>query len=177
MLITLSILIAAALAAAITDVRSRRIPNWLTGGLMAYGVFFHSIRAGWSGCLLSLGGLALGAGLLLLPMLVPFAKRGMGAGDIKFLAAVGSIVGVQAVFVVFALATAMGAILSIAFLRREIRNPKSQIGNPPNGSNWDVRASHFPEAAKATQPVSIPYGVALSVGTLIVAVGSLVVRQ
>jgi len=145
---TMIVLIAAALIAAYTDLRTRRIPNWLTAGMIVYGLAFHSYRGGWSGFLLGLGGLALGGGLILIPMLIPFARRGLGGGDVKFLAAVGSIVGAQGVFLVFILATALGAILGgIAINRRR---------------------------TEAGRPVSIPYGVALSFGTLMVTVGTLI---
>jgi prepilin peptidase CpaA len=143
MSITVTILIAAALIAGYTDLRARRIPNWLTGGMVVYGLLLHSYRAGWSGFLLSWGGLAVGLGL----MLIPYLLRGLGAGDVKFLAAVGSIVGALGVLVVFALATGLGAIMGAIALHRK-RTPEEQ--DQP-----------------ARTPVSIPYGIALSFGTLL----------
>ncbi len=147
MSITVVILIAAALVAAYTDLRKRIIPNWLTGSMVIYGLGHHISQTGWSGLWVSLGGLALGGGLILLPMLIPFAKRGIGGGDVKFLAAVGSIIGAPGVFVVFILAAGLGAIQIMIALYRK--------------------------SAPVNRPVTVPYGVALSLGTLMVTVVSL----
>ena len=151
MLVSIVVLITAALVTVYTDVRTRRIPNWLTGGMVAYGLGYHVSMNGWYGLGASLSGLAAGAGLILLPMLVPFAKRGMGSGDVKFLAAVGSIVGMLGVVLVFIAAGFFGGIQSIIALRRK--------------------------SIPAGQPVMIPYGVALSLGTLVLTIGSLMVKS
>lgn len=139
----IAILVLAALIAAYTDMRKRRIPNWLTGGMVVYGLIYHSYRAGWSGLFLSLGGIALGLGL----MLIPYLLKGMGAGDVKFLAAVGSIALMRGVIVVFIGASAVGAVQAVVALTRKRKREGSR--------------------SSARTPVFIPYGVALSFGTLI----------
>lgn len=147
MTIPVAVLVAAAVIAGYTDLRTRRIPNWLTGGMTLFGLSHHLLKSGVHGLWISLGGVALGAGLILLPMLVPYAKRGIGGGDVKFIAAVGSIVGAAGVFVVFIVAAGVGAIQCLIALWRQ--------------------------PAVKDRPVTIPYGVALSVGTLVVTAGSL----
>lgn len=72
--------------AAYYDVRWRRVPNWLAGGFAAGALAGHSATGGWSGLLASAGGLAI-ALVLLFPL---FVVRGLGAGDVKFAAAVGA---------------------------------------------------------------------------------------
>lgn len=74
-----------ALLGCITDVRMRRIPNILTFGAAGLGLLFGLATGGWSG----LGWAALGwlAGAAVwLPF---FVLRGVGAGDIKLLGALG----------------------------------------------------------------------------------------
>ena len=83
------ILLAVLLAAVVTDIRSYRIPNWLTLPAMACGLFLHTVMQGQQGFLISIQGLAVGLGLFL----VFYATGGMGAGDVKLMAAVGSFLG------------------------------------------------------------------------------------
>jgi prepilin peptidase CpaA len=75
--------------AAIIDMRTRRIPNWLSLAGMLLGIAIHTFYTGFSGSLESLAGLgvALVVGFLL------FAIGWLGAGDAKLLAAVGAVVG------------------------------------------------------------------------------------
>jgi prepilin peptidase CpaA len=67
-----------ALTAGITDLRSRRIPNWLTYPGIVGAILLHTIAGGWAGAKLSLLGAALGLGLLL-----PFVLlRSLGGGGL-----------------------------------------------------------------------------------------------
>src|SRR5690242_16485700 len=78
------------LCAAFTDARTRRIPNWLTVSGVLAGVALNTFMyGGLPGLWFSLKGLAVGFGVYLLLHLV----RAMGAGDVKLMAAVGSIAG------------------------------------------------------------------------------------
>jgi prepilin signal peptidase PulO-like enzyme (type II secretory pathway) len=71
------------------DVRERRIPNRVTGPAMVAGLVLHTVLGGWHG----LGDSAL-AGLIAGGIfLVFFLAGGMGAGDVKLMAAVGCIAG------------------------------------------------------------------------------------
>lgn len=78
-----------ALTAALTDLRSRRIPNWLTvPGLLA-GIVANAVVGGWGGVKASLLGALLGLALLL-----PFVLlRSLGAGDWKLAGALGAFAG------------------------------------------------------------------------------------
>jgi Flp pilus assembly protein protease CpaA len=79
------VLFAVLAAAAVCDVRTRRVPAWLTGGGIAAGV----LLAAWDGpaaLAASLGGAAVGGAVFL-----PFVLRGwLGAADALLLAAVGA---------------------------------------------------------------------------------------
>ena len=84
------------------DLRTRRIPNGLTLAGLAAGLAWHGIRGGGPGLLLSGEGVAVATLALL-----PYAVRGLGAGDVKLLGAVGALAGPA-----FALWTLLGAMVA-----------------------------------------------------------------
>jgi len=83
------VVLAIGLVACVTDFRSRRIPNVLTFGAAAAAFVSWALAGGLSGLAFSLAGCLVGC-LLFLPW---FLLRGMGAGDVKLLAALGAWVG------------------------------------------------------------------------------------
>ena len=110
--------------ACISDLRTRRIPNVLTLSAAGGALLFHVATGGWSAAGWSLAGLFVGA-LLFFPM---FALRGMGAGDVKLLAALGAWLGPgQVAAVALATSLAGGAIAIVVafahgYLRKALRN-------------------------------------------------------
>lgn len=78
-----------ALTAGFTDLRWRRIPNWLTYPAVPLAILLHSLAAGWRGGLSSLGGAALGFAILFLFV----ALRSLGGGDLKLVTALGAFFG------------------------------------------------------------------------------------
>ncbi len=97
-----AVLILLVSVAAIFDLRYRRIPNWLnlSGLILGFGLnvlLFHA-----HGLLAATEGLLL-ATAVYLPL---YFLRGMGAGDVKLMAAIGALVGPANWFVIF-LATAL----------------------------------------------------------------------
>ena len=124
-----------ALLLAVIDIEHRRLPNVLTILGMALGVIFNTawylIRGAESaqylsflGCceilapkfspLHSLAGIVTGGGILWLVALL--SKGGMGGGDVKFLAAIGSFVGPGAALAVLFLSSLFGSIFGIALM-------------------------------------------------------------
>src|SRR5919206_2942519 len=107
-------LLAAAVAgvAAWTDLRWRRIPNWLTLGTAILGLAVNVALAGGPGALTALLGLGLGLALLL-----PFyVLRAVGAGDVKLLAALGAVLGPQALVSVALYGAVVGGLMSAVIL-------------------------------------------------------------
>ena len=84
-----SVVLFVGLVACAWDLRTRRIPNWLTFGAAAAGFVALTTTSGAAGFLNSLAGWVCGAALFF-PW---FALRGMGAGDVKLLAAFGAWLG------------------------------------------------------------------------------------
>lgn len=79
------------------DVRTRRIPNWLTVTSALLGMTYHVVNGGVAGMAVSLGGFATGFGILLLLWL----SGAGGGGDVKLMGAVGAWLGAFATLLVF----------------------------------------------------------------------------
>ena len=101
------------LAAAMgTDIARRRISNVLIVLMLACGIAFQTMLLGANGFLASLAGAGSGL-LILLPL---YAVGGMGAGDVKLLAAVGSFLGPWGVVLAGVFALCAGGVLAMAVL-------------------------------------------------------------
>lgn len=96
-----------------TDTLRGRIPNLVTFPLLAWAVLYHVYQAGPIAGLqfALLGGLT---GFLLL--LLPYLLMGMGGGDVKALAALGTLLGPWAIFQVFILTGLIGGFLALLYL-------------------------------------------------------------
>jgi prepilin peptidase CpaA len=143
------------------DIKTRRIPNYLTFSAAAAGLGFQLGVHGWAGLWSGFLGLALGFGLLILP----YALKGMGAGDVKALAALGAWLGPRDTFHLFLYMGICGGLLILAVLawRRELwsqmqrgwRSLKNLGRRPPSG----------PETPEANRrQLRIPYAGALALG-------------
>jgi prepilin peptidase CpaA len=96
-------------AAVVIDVRSRRIPNWLTGAIAGAG---FGLAAGGGGVTPAQAALGLLAGLAL--MLPGHVIGATGAGDVKLMAAIGSFLGPALVLRAFLFSAVAGGALAIA---------------------------------------------------------------
>lgn len=114
------VLVLAAVAATIavaSDLRSRRIPNWLTLATFILGVVVNAYLAGWGGAL----GAVFGAGVGLVLLLPFYAIHAMGAGDVKLLAALGAVLGLPAILTVAVYGALVGGVMSALILGRRGR--------------------------------------------------------
>lgn len=105
------------LTATVIDIRTRRIPNLLTAGMAAAGVALAAFGASGT----SIAGAMLGFLIGLLLMLPGHALGATGAGDVKLMAAVGAIVGPEAVIVAFLLTAITGGVLAVLVAMRRGR--------------------------------------------------------
>ena len=104
------VLVALAIAT-VTDLRSRRIPNWLVYPLMLSGLCVSGWRYGLHGIGQSASGFALGAVLFGALALM----GGMGMGDVKLLAGVGAWVGPSQLLVALVLTGIVGGIMALCW--------------------------------------------------------------
>jgi prepilin peptidase CpaA len=96
--------------AAVIDLRRRRIPNWLTFGLIASGLARAWLVAGVAGA----AGLIHATAGLFAAASIPFflfALGALGGGDVKLLAGVGAWLGAEAGLAVFAVQSVIGLAL------------------------------------------------------------------
>ena len=106
------LLLAAVLVAAITDIRWRRIPNWLTAGTVALGFVLNALNTyptPMEGLWLAAKGFALAFSL----NLIMYALRMTGAGDVKLMAAIGALVGCSNFMGIFLLNAIIGGVLGL----------------------------------------------------------------
>jgi len=108
------VLVAVLVIAAVADVRTGKIPNWLTYPAIAAGLIGHTLVGGLQGdeetrlgLMGSLGGFATG----FLPLLAAFLAGGVGGGDAKLMGAVGALTGWR-----FALSAMLLGFLAAALL-------------------------------------------------------------
>jgi len=97
--------------ATFTDLRSRRIPNWLVLPFLAAGIGVSAWRHGWAGVGHSLGGIALG-GLLFGILSI---MGGMGGGDVKLCAAIGAWIWSQQLMIALVLTGMVGGIMALCW--------------------------------------------------------------
>jgi len=147
------------------DVRYRRIPNVLVLGLLIGGLTINIAFGGFGGALTSVEGFA----LAFLPMFLIHVFGAMGAGDVKLFAAVGSVIGVSMVPLTFVVVVMLGAVLAIYTMLRSGTVFSTLhgvlrifVGIMPG---WEMPRFAIPPDRKHT----IPYGVAIMVGSLIAA--------
>jgi len=95
--------------ATFTDLRSRRIPNWLVFPFTIAGLAVSAWFKGWSGIGHSLTGLILGG--LLFGILCWMG--GMGMGDVKLCAAIGAWVGPGQLIIALVLTGMAGGIMAL----------------------------------------------------------------
>ena len=150
--------------AAITDCRSRRIPNWLTLPAMVGGMVYHTAASGFQGFLFSVEGALLGLALLILFYLA----GGMGAGDVKLMGAVGSLLGPKGVFFAFLYTAIAGGVLAVALLlwKGHLAGMFRRYGTILKTFLITRQILHVPPGEKKDLP-ALCYGVVIGVGTAV----------
>jgi prepilin peptidase CpaA len=118
--LSLAAAVLACVVAAITDVRSGRIPNWLTVPLAVAGLVLRLVLGGPGGAFEGLVGLVLVGAI---PWLLYRGTRGagIGGGDVKLFAALGALLGTSAgleLQLLSFLLLAVFAVVRLAFLGR-----------------------------------------------------------
>jgi prepilin peptidase CpaA len=161
------LLAALAIVAAVFDFRTRRIPNWLTAAGIVCGFACQIWLFRWAGAREA----TLGAGVALLIYLPLFALRAVGGGDVKLMAAVGSIAGPKAWIAIFLVTALVGGAMALVLiackgrLSRTLRNVGillHELGH--------LRAPHRVEQeldVTGDQGLRLPHGGTIAAGTLL----------
>ena len=154
-----------AAVACVFDVRTRRIPNWLTFGAAAAALVFHAVTGGVSGAGQSVAGWALGVALLI----APYALGGMGGGDVKLVGALGAWLGPGETFWLAMYTGIAGAGVALVvsawhgYLRQALSNVWLLL------AHWRVNGLRpLPELTLATsRGPRLAYAVPILVGTVV----------
>jgi prepilin peptidase CpaA len=145
--------------AVVTDIRTRRIPNWLTAGMAAAG-----FGIAFGGGAVTPVHAALGMLIGLLLMLPGHVIGATGAGDVKLMAAVGAVVGSGSILGVFLYTAVAGGLFAIFVAVRRGRlqqtvSDTAMLVTAPSMARVAIEAPH-----RANR---FAYGPAIAAGTLI----------
>ena len=150
--------------ASLSDLRTARIPNFLTFGAAAAALVYLLLSHGWSG--LAEGGEGWAVGVLLFAPF--FALGGLGAGDVKLLGAMGAWLGPQETLWVALYASMAGGVMALivalatGYLRRAITNLRMLV------TYWQVVGIRpLPELTLSGQAPRLPYAVPITAGLLV----------
>ncbi len=149
-------------AGAISDARSRRIPNLLTGTSIAFGLLLHLETGGWRQM-----GMAAAAGLLGgAVFFIFFVVGAMGAGDVKLMAAISVIAGfghLEELFLAIALTGGVFALV-LAISRGRLKATLVNVGSLVQHHARSGVLPHPDLNLDNPQSLRLPYGVPIAAG-------------
>jgi prepilin peptidase CpaA len=144
-----------------TDVKRRKILNSVTIPSIVFGFLYYLFSQGVDGFFFSGKGFLAGFSFLFIPYLL----GGMGAGDVKLMAAIGALMGTNFVFYSFIYTALIGGVISIVLILKK------------NGVKYSFKSFFFHlvffrsnlgsliAANDKKSSILFPYGVAISLGT------------
>jgi prepilin peptidase CpaA len=150
--------------ATFTDLRSRRIPNWLVLPFLLAGIVVSACLHGWHGIGQSFAGL--GLGILIYGAL--FWMGGMGAGDVKLCAAIGAWIGPSQLVVALVVTGLAGGLMALCwaafggFLKELFTGTSKLVLGSGEGGDRDSELT-------LSNPLTrkMPYAPAIAIGTLL----------
>ena len=155
--------------AAFFDISVKKIPNWLILFALSGALLLNALH-GASQLYNSIIGLVLGIGIFF----IPFAMGWVGAGDVKYLGVVGSIVGFHLLPRVLFYSILIAGLLALGFL---IYNRVALRGESFLRNAWlDCKLAALSlgrmlpasvNARASTGSHTIPWGVAIGAGTIL----------
>lgn len=168
---TCVLMVPGALWASWIDYSQRRVPNWLNAAIAITGF----VAQGWYFGLAGLGAGALGLLVGFAVLIVPWLMHGMGAGDVKLMMAMGVWLGPTWTAIAFCVGALVGGLIAVVMIVSSGRtwNAWANLGTILcKVSNRSTIFSEFGSARSfgATSQL-LPYGVPLTIGTLMVFFG------
>ena len=147
------------LLACALDLRSRRLPNWLTVSLFVGGVTAHGLQSG----AFAAGWCALGALVGLILAVIPFRRGWLAGGDVKLFAAVGAWIGPRWVLEAALAVSIAGGVIALIYLLRAPADARRDMLR-----NLKLSAIEMTIVAGERRPheLSPPYAPAITVGAV-----------
>jgi len=160
--------------ATFTDLRSRRIPNWLVFPFLLVGIVVSPLRHDWHGSSHGFGWHGLGQslagfGLGLLINGIPFLMGWTGGGDVKLCAAIGAWVGPEQLFWSIFFTALAGGIMVLGWAAysgffKELFTSVGDLifGGKQRGIELQPAMAHANPARR-----KMPYAPAIAIGTVL----------
>jgi prepilin peptidase CpaA len=147
------------------DLRTRRIPNWLTVTGVLIGVAVHTYQSGRIGMAMALQVMVL-ALVILFPLVL---LRAMGAGDWKLMAALGAILGPWMMLFVLVGAIFLSGLMAMALIVRakKVKETFNNVFVLVQGFlSFGLRA-HPEISLDNPELLKLPFGVAVAVAIVL----------
>lgn len=153
--------------ATITDLRSRRIPNWLVFPFMLVGIVVSFGPSSWQGIGIAQSLEGLGLGALLFGILAWMG--GMGMGDVKLCAAIGAWVGPKQLIMALVMTGVVGGIMAIGWAMAGGFLGELFTGTGNLLFGWRKRGIHADPELTLSNPKAhkMPYAPAIAIGALL----------
>jgi prepilin peptidase CpaA len=147
---------------AICDIRTRRIPNWLTAPGLLLGLILHGLLGGWR----SLVGAALAGLIAGTIFLLFYLAGGMGAGDVKLIVAVCSLAGLSAVAGILVGTALLGGLfaLALALFHHRLKDTFANMGRLLAHHGAAGLQPHPDLNLDNPRTLRLPYGIAIAAG-------------
>lgn len=151
--------------ALLLDVRTRRVPNWLTVGGFAAALLLRGLQGG---DVLVDGGL--GGGLGLLAALPLFLVGAFGGGDVKLLTAVGAFAGPGGLLQALLASGIIGGLIGVVMVARKSVLLPALLRTKDLGLYIATigRAGNAPKLGSSPDSMKIPFGAAIAMGSTVV---------
>jgi prepilin peptidase CpaA len=153
------------------DVKYRRIPNWLVVTGLVWGIAMNVFLFGWPGLKTSLIGIGI-AFVIYFPL---FMLRGMGAGDVKLMMAIGALVGPANWFLIFMITGILGGVIALLLLawRKRLRHTLSNVFLIV-GELLSFRAPYMADKdldVHSPKAITMPHGATIAAGSILFLIG------
>ncbi|HEX8707124.1 MAG TPA: A24 family peptidase [Pyrinomonadaceae bacterium] len=162
-IINAALLVPLAIIIGYYDVRYRRIPNAFVLATLIGGLLINGVIGGFDGIQTSVAGCVFAFILMFMLHIV----GAMGAGDVKLFAAIGAVTGAQLVLPTFVVVVLTGGALAVYSIIRTgaVRTTLHRVLQILVGflPGWEMPRFAVPADRRHT----IPYGVAITLGSLI----------
>jgi prepilin peptidase CpaA len=154
----------ALLIATASDLRSRRIPNWLVFPFLVAGVIVSTVSHGWRGLEQSILGVLLAAFLLG----ILYWLGGMGMGDLKLCAAIGAWIGPQQLVLALVMMGLAGGVMALFWAIRGgfLKESLSGAGDLVFGMRKRGLRPHPTLVLANPCARKMPYAPAIAIGTI-----------
>jgi prepilin peptidase CpaA len=159
---------------AVYDVRTRRIPNILTGFSTIFGLLLHLGFGGWKA--MGIAAIAgLGGGTI---FLIFFVAGGMGAGDVKLMAAVSCIAGFGHLPEFFLATVLAGGVFAVglAMARGRLKSTLMNVGTLVAHHGANGLLPHPELNVQHAGTLRLPYGLAIAAGSWFALASLVLVR-